>query len=154
MEKNNMNKQIAIFIVSIIIVGGGSFFGGMQFQKSQKTSNSSFGNFQRQGGGIGTGMTRRNNGGGFSNGTILSMDDKSITLKLRNGGSQIIFFGDSTSILKSDTGAKSDLAVDQNITVTGKTNSDGSVTANSIQIMPIRPINNTVSNQPLIPANN
>lgn len=137
-----MNKQIPLFIVALVIVSGGSFFGGMEFQKTQKVSNAggqNFGNFQRQGG---TGMTGGQNSikrtvtGGFSNGTILSKDDKSITIKLRNGGSQIVFVSDSTSVLKSEKGTKEDLSVDQNITVTGKSNSDGSFAAESIQIRP------------------
>ena len=75
-------------------------------------------------------------------GEVLSKDDKSVTLKLRDSGSKIIFFSDSTQITKSAGGSAKDLTVGQEISATGEANSDGSVNAQTIQIHPAMP-NNT-----------
>ena len=74
--------------------------------------------------------------GGFTAGEIIAKDDKSVTVKLQNGGSKIVFLSDSTEITKSAEGALSDLEIGKNISVNGTTNSDGSVTAHTIQLRP------------------
>jgi hypothetical protein len=67
-------------------------------------------------------------------GEVLSKDATGITIKLRNGGSQIVLIGGSAQVLKSVTGTLNDVAVGSNVTVIGTANSDGSFTANSIQL--------------------
>mgnify|MGYP002128294891 CR=1 FL=1 len=87
------------------------------------------------GGGFGGrgGMMR---GGGTVNGEILSVDGKSLTVKLRDGGSKIVLLGDSTQINKAATGTAADLTQGTNVVIFGTTNSDGSVTAMNVQIRP------------------
>ena len=73
-------------------------------------------------------------------------DSKSVTVKIINNdpisnntntsGSKIIFFDASTAITKTAVGSASDLALGTQVTVAGTANSDGSVTAKSIQIRP------------------
>ena len=69
-------------------------------------------------------------------GDIISKDAMSITVKLRDGGSKIVFFSDTTEISRFASGSASDLLVGKSVMVNGKTNDDGSVTAQSIQLRP------------------
>ncbi len=148
-----MSKTLPI-IIGIIIVGGGAFYGGMKYGQSKTTSSFSqgpdaFANFspeERQarfsqiGGANANGSMRvMRNGGGFTSGEVLAKDDKSITLKLPDGGSKIIFFSDTTKVAKTAEGAVSDLAVGTQVSVTGAANSDGSMSAQTIQIRPQMP---------------
>lgn len=138
-----MNKKILISIAAVVImVGAGSFYGGMQYGK--KAQGAAFaaqggqGNFRGTGGTGGAGARRAVGGmGGMgASGEIISKDDKSITVKLRDGGSKIIFVSDSTQVMKSVPGALSDLTVGMQVTSFGTANADGSVTARSIQLRP------------------
>lgn len=142
MQKN----KIILAVVGLTALGAG-FFGGMQYEKSVAPSSFSRQNFQNlspeerqqmfQGGGglLGGGRAGGSQqGGGPTSGEIVSKDDKSITVKLQNGGSRIVFLSDSTEITKSASGSLGDLAVGKQVFVNGSQNSDGSVTAQSIQI--------------------
>lgn len=141
-----------------VVVGGGAFFGGMKYTEARGLRG--VGNFsglagqdlqnlsleeraqriQQFGGNAGafagrtgtTGGTRR--AGGFTGGEILSKDDKSVTVKLQDGGSKIIFFSNSTTVAKAVAGSAADLLVGKQVTVTGTPNSDGSITAQAIQL--------------------
>ena len=48
-------------------------------------------------------------GGGAASGEIIGKDEESITVNLRDGGSKIIFFSNSTKITKTADGAQEDL---------------------------------------------
>lgn len=144
-----MSKKIIIILaVLIIIVGGGSFYGGMKFGQNQKPA---FANGQgrgfadlspadrqaraeqfggQAGAGAGRGM------GGFTSGELLTKDTNSFTIKLPSGGSKMIIFATSTSVLKSSPGALSDLQVGDTLMISGQANPDGSITAGSIQVRP------------------
>jgi hypothetical protein len=76
------------------------------------------------------------NGMSFVTGDIISKDDKSVTVKTQNGGSKVVFFTTGTEFGKFTTGNETDLELGKSISVTGKTNQDGSVAAQSIQIRP------------------
>ena len=90
-------------------------------------------------GGFRGGRTGGQAGGGFASGEIISKDDKSVTIKLRDGGSKIIFLTDSAEIAKFTSGTIEDLEIGKTVAVNGKTNADGSITADSIQIRPPPP---------------
>ena len=79
------------------------------------------------------------NGGGFTTGTVLSKDTTSLTIKGRDGGSKVVFFSDKTSVTKSVEGTVADLSIGNDVAVTGTLNTDGSVTAQSVQIRPTSP---------------
>lgn len=132
--------MIISVVAAALIFGAGGFFGGMKYQQSKQPSfggarvaNGQFG----QRGGSGANGANRN---GFRpvNGQITSSDDKSITVKLQDGSSKIVFFSNSTVINKSATGSVSDLKSGEQVAVMGTDNSDGSVTAQNIQLNPIR----------------
>jgi hypothetical protein len=133
MKKNNLITTIVIAVVVLVI----GFFAGTKYQQSKQSS------FGRQ---FGNGITMQNGGGnrtmgnrgGFRpvSGDIVSTDDKSITVKLQDGSSKIVLFSDKTSVNKESTGSASDLKVGEKISAFGTENSDGSVTAQSIQLNP------------------
>lgn len=145
MKKNN----VIVVILLGIIISGSAFYGGMQYGKAKSAStiqtrfsgmNGSQGGQFGQGGTGTRGSGARVGGGGATSGSILSMDDKSITIKLRDGGSKIVFFSTTTQIQKSTEGSISDLSIGAEVVALGSGNSDGSVTAQSIQIRPGMPI--------------
>jgi len=145
---NGVKKLLPVVIVLMIIVGGGAFYGGMKYNQSKnKGSNQGFRNLspeQRQQLGANArgsfGPGRGNQGGAnFTGGEIIAKDDKSITLKLRDGGSKIIFFSDSTEVDKFINGGTGDLEIGKTIMVNGTANQDGSITAQSIQLRPENP---------------
>lgn len=81
-------------------------------------------------------MGGRMGGANLANGEIIAKDEKSITIKLRDGGSKIIFLSGTTAINKSATGTIDDLKVGTQVTATGTINTDGSVSAQMVQIRP------------------
>lgn len=70
------------------------------------------------------------------NGEIISADDKSITVKLPDNSSKIVLLTDTTIINKSAEGAKEDLKTGEKVALFGTENSDGTVTAQNIQLNP------------------
>ena len=86
-----------------------------------------------QGGQTGTAGRMR---GGLINGEVLAKDDNSVTVKLNDGGSKIVYFASSTAISKMTDGSQVDIVVGKNVMISGTTNSDNSVTAQTISIRP------------------
>jgi hypothetical protein len=132
-----MNKKILGVIVAIIIVGGAAFYAGDVYGKSATPAVSTTAR-QFAAGAAGARGARGAGGaaGGFTTGQIVSTASGSVTIQLASGSTQIILTSPSTQILKSTSGSLSDLSTGTSITVTGSANSDGSLTAQSIQIRP------------------
>lgn len=132
------NNSLIITGVVAVVVATVAFFGGMQYQKSKTPANSFFANGGQQGNGqgrrFGNGTGGRN--GGAVIGEILSADESSITVKLMDGSSKIVVVSSSTSINKAASASRSDLKKGERVAVFGTTNSDGSVTAQNIQLNP------------------
>jgi len=143
----------------VVVVGAGCFYGGMAYAKSSNKgmagrnfNGQQFGakiaGMGQRGDRVGAGMA-----GGFVSGEVISQDGQSVTIKLmarqdptgqnatgQAGGSKIVFFSTPTQIMKTSTGSINDIAVGSNLTITGKANTDGSITAQSIQIRPTVPV--------------
>jgi hypothetical protein len=81
-----------------------------------------------------TGGGRAGSGGGFASGQVSAIDSQSITLQLANGNSEVVLYSSSTQVIKPTTASMSDLAVGTQVMIGGTENSDGSLTAQSIQI--------------------
>jgi hypothetical protein len=141
-----------IAVILMIVIGGAGFFGGYEYAKLGSKNGAAAGvpNFQNMtqeqrqqlrsaNGGAspaGTNGARRLQGDGFTGGEVIKKDDTSITLKLQDGGSKIIFYSDATKVMKSSEGSLKDINVGENMTVTGKSNTDGSITADTLQLRP------------------
>lgn len=133
-------KIISIGAIALLIIAGGAFYGGTKYAEGRSPVGFRGGNlanlpegaqarFQQTGG---AGATR--GGALFTTGEIISKDDQSVTVKLQDGGSRIIFLSTNTPITKSTSGSAADLTVGEQVVVTGSANQDGSLTAQSIQI--------------------
>lgn len=141
-------KNILIIALSFFIGIGVGVYGGTVYQKKQVTSQNlsrgeNGGNFQRGTSGqqrtpgqAGQRMNQNGNGGAFENGEVISKDDKSITIKTRDGGSKIIYFSNSTTVGKTVDGSITDLNIGNQVMVNGKNDSSGMITAENIQIRP------------------
>lgn len=137
------NNKLIIAILILVVGAGAGFFGGMKYrdyQISKQRATFAGGNFQRNGTTGATGAGARMGGTaarGSVNGSIISADDKSITVKLADGSSRIVLLSDTTQINQATAATKADLKVGTTVAVFGQTNSDGSVTAQSIQLNPV-----------------
>jgi len=132
-----MNKKNMMIMVAVAVVfAAGGFFGGTKYAQAKRTSQLSAFRSGAAGGFPGRGGRGDAAGGGFASGQIIAQDDKSVTIKMTDGSSKIVFLAGSTQIAKSDVGAVTDLASGQQVVVTGTSNSDGSITATGIQIRP------------------
>lgn len=142
-------KKLILFIVLIIIVAGGAFYGGMKYNQSksglsdfsrqdfqnmspeerqqlfQANAGRAGGNFQRSAG--------RGVGPGFLSGEVIAKDEQSLTVEMPDGGSRIVFFSDSTEILRTIEGTIDDIEIGNQIMINGEQNSDESYTAKTIQ---------------------
>ena len=132
-----MNKnQVIGGVVALAVVGGGAFYGGITYAKGQTPQRGQFaagnGQFFARTGGMG-GRTA----GGFTAGKVLSISGDSMTIQSQQSSStEIVLLSNSTQIEKTVSGTQSDLTTGTNVVVTGSSNSDGSITAQSVQIRP------------------
>lgn len=125
------NNFIGVILV-IILVGAGAFFGGMKYQESQQRASG-----RQFNGALGSRTGGNRTGFRPVSGEIISSDDKSVTVKLQDGGSKIVLVSDKTTINKAVQATRTDLTVGQKVAVFGQENPDGSVTSQNIQLNPI-----------------
>jgi hypothetical protein len=134
MNEKKYKQHLTIWIIVTIVLVGASYYIGDKH--GQTTARLSGGQMRGQGGQAGANRSRFGTGGGFVGGSVVSKDDTSITIKMRDGSSRIVLFTGTTHVLKSAPGIITDILSGANISVQGAQNPDGSVTAQSIQIRP------------------
>jgi hypothetical protein len=123
----------ALAVVAALAIG---IFGGILIghsNASATTNTSQAGGFP--GGGTGTGAEGAGTGragGGFTSGTITSIDGDTVTLKTTDGSTVKVTTSGTTTVTKSDTATVSDLAKGETVTVVGTTDSSGNVTATTV----------------------
>lgn len=134
----NKNTMMIVSAVLVVLAAVGGFLGGMQYQKGNTGSNFAQGGngaFRQRSGMMGQ------NGQNFRpvRGQILNMDNNSLTVKLSDGSTKIVVLGGSTVYFKSTTALQGDLKNGDTVNVIGTQNSDGSVTAQDVQLNPPTP---------------
>ena len=138
-EKMKNNLIIAV-VISLVVGGGIGYFVGKQTAAQQRTTfNGQVRQFGQGGGSGGDRFMSRNGGPGGMRpvaGEIISKDDSSITVKMPDGSSKIVLVSDKTAVNKSAKGTLSDLKTGEQVAAFGTQNSDGSVTAQSVQLNP------------------
>jgi hypothetical protein len=135
-----MQKQhLATLIICVLLAAGLGFYGGTLYAKyktptgRQMPPGAAVFRGDRAGNTIGGGRAVM---GGMTAGEVLSKDAQSLTVKLRDGGSKIVFYSASTTVNKMTEGSLDDVIQGSNVTINGTTNQDGSVTAQMIQLRP------------------
>ena len=138
-----MNTITKLLVVAVI-VGGVAFFDGMKYGQANVKNN-----FQANiAGGLPSGAMGRTGGAngasGLISGDIIAKDTQSVTIKMRDGSSKIVLYSASTEVSKFDAGITTDLVIGKTVSITGTANTDGSITAKTIQI---RPLPTSIPNQ-------
>ncbi|HZQ29615.1 MAG TPA: hypothetical protein VFA93_00875 [Patescibacteria group bacterium] len=121
-----MSKFIVLAVILILVSGGAGFVAGSKFGRVGN-GNSAQLQFRQRFGATNSRPVR---------GQIINADDKSITVKLQDGSTKIVLIPSSAAILKTDSASISDLKKDETVVVFGTENSDGSITAQNVQLNP------------------
>lgn len=137
-------KTIGMTVGIAALCAGLGFYGGMQYQKTQRPAGfAQFRNGTMPGvGGVGTRGSGTAGAGrqmGFRpvRGEIIAQDDKSITIKQADNTSTIVLVSDNTEVSKSEAVGVTALSKGTQVAAFGTQNSDGSITAQSIQLNPV-----------------
>lgn len=146
-SKKSGSIVIAVVIAAIISFGGGFAVSRYVFPvKSAAQDNfARFANGQGMPNGAGGQLVgrmgdRTGAGGGFISGEILKIDATSISIKQQDGSSKLVLVTSSTKALKTSESDMSGLVVGEQVTAIGTTNSDGSITAQTVQVRPEVPL--------------
>lgn len=144
-------SNLVIGIIVIVFTTGG-FFGGLTYQRS-KIPTYARGQFNMN---LQNGQQARNRVGGEQTvGQILSLDPTTLTVKLPDGSSKIVLLTSTTTYTATTESTQSTLKVGDTIATFGRTNTDGSITAQNIQLNPLfrnAVVTGTPKNKPQHPA--
>ena len=135
-----ITKTMVISALLVLLALGGGFFAGMTYQKGKAVvRNGFYAMTQGNQGGMMRGRFGQGQGGqNFRpvRGEVLSLSQNTMTVKLPNGNSEIVVFGQSTQFVKSEAASVSDVKTGDTVMVVGTQNSDGSVTAQNVEVNP------------------
>ena len=144
------NTQIFLAVVLGLLLAGGGFAAGMTVAKGTTSASPSpsgavgrFGGGGARGGFGGAGGQGAAAGQNLLNGQVLSVNDGSITIQVRQPGAQgasptvsseIVLVGPSTRVVKTvETDvALTDLKANDQVTIVGTTDASGNVSASAI----------------------
>ena len=122
--------HIVWLVIAIVALGGGFFWGKASGAATRAAAFA----------GAYSSSTRRTAGGaaggGFVTGQIAVIGSSSITLQLANGNSEVVFYSTSTPVSEPTMVLVNTLKVGTTVMVAGTSNSDGSLTAQTIQVRP------------------
>jgi hypothetical protein len=128
-----LQKKLTV-VALCILLSGVSFYAGMQYKMLQNQNGGRMRSFSDRA----SGQLR---GGGFGQnrpviGEVVTIDDVSMTVKLDDGSTKIINISPSTRYTRQSEISATDIKSGAKIGVFGLANSDGSVSAQNIQIDP------------------
>jgi len=140
-------RKLFLACAAIIILAG-AFIGGIYYNKTsgagvsaQAAGNpqSAFGNFQRgqRLNTNGQAPARTSASENMIRGEILSADKDSITVKTESNGSKIVMLSGGTQITETTSVDPKNLTEGKTVMITGATNDDGTISANTISIREI-----------------
>ena len=131
------NTVIIIAIISLALgFGGGYLFKNYQVGKMRPNFGSLLPDRQGNGQGLQNVQRPQTGFGGMVMGEIISQDENSITVKIQDGSTKIVILGDSTTYSKTQNTGKTELSIGSQVRVFGSANSDGSITAQNVQLNP------------------
>jgi hypothetical protein len=130
-RKRSVARFITPALALVAAVGIGLFGGVLIGQNSASATTSARGAGQggfpgTAGGDAPTGM------GGFTTGTVTAVDGSTVTLELTDGSTVKVTTTDDTTVTTTEESTVDALAEGDSLTVTGDTDDDGTVAANSI----------------------
>lgn len=136
-EKAKMNPMVLTALIALV-VGAVAFFGGMKYQQTRSVAFGFGGQRGIAANGARGAQGMMGNRQGFQPvaGEITANDGKTMTVKMIDGSSKLVILSDTTSVSKTSDGSKDDLSVGAKVAVFGTANSDGSVTAQNVQLNP------------------
>jgi hypothetical protein len=135
-----MNKNLIIaVVVTAIIAGGIGFAGGRQVAEKRKVTqdgNMITGDQSDRTGRFGSPSKSPNRGirGGFVSGQIISRDATSMTVKLPDGNTRIVFLGANLEVTAYSSSTQAALVVGSHVRVSGETADAGALTARRVDI--------------------
>jgi hypothetical protein len=125
-----MQKNIIVVGAVALIIGlAGGYFGNQAFTPKRSTTGT-------RGTGVNGQFRQTASGQRNTFGQIQDISTDKLTLKARDGSSQIVLLTTDTTYEKTTTATQSDFQSGTSVVINGKSNPDGSVTATSVQTAP------------------